>query len=154
MRDFYNDYDQFEVTVLDKKAYDRYLGSLSDNEKGIIEKDNNFYEVTIENKGGLVMPIIVQLNFKDGTNEYHKIPAEIWRYDSEKVTKTFVTEKEVESITLDPYVETADVDTGNNHFPPKAEMSRFELYKYNRRKAGENTMQKAKKAEERSKEKK
>jgi hypothetical protein len=140
--DFYNEYDKFEVTKLDKKAYERYAKSLSDKEKKYFAKDDNYYEITFENKGGLVMPIIVQLNFKDGTNELHRIPAEIWRYDSESVTKTFATKKEVESITLDPYVETADVETANNHYPPKAEMSKFQIYKYKKR-PSQNTMQKA-----------
>ena len=140
--DFYNEYDKFEVTKLDKKAYERYAKSLSDKEKKYFAKNDNYYEITFENKGGLVMPIIVQLNFKDGTNELHRIPAEIWRYDSESVTKTFATKKEVESITLDPYVETADVETANNHYPPKAEMSKFQIYKYKKR-PSQNTMQKA-----------
>ena len=145
--DFYNEYDEFDVTILDKKSYKRYYNSLSDKEKKYLEQNDNFYEITFENKGGLVMPIIVQLNFKDGTTELHRIPVEIWRFDSESVTKTFVTKKEVESVSLDPYVETADVETSNNHFPPKAEMSKFQIYKYKKR-SSENTMQKMKRAKE------
>ncbi|MGB0862081.1 MAG: M1 family metallopeptidase [Saprospiraceae bacterium] len=145
--DFYNEYDEFDVTILDKKSYKRYYNTLSDKEKKYLEQNDNFYEVTFENKGGLVMPIIVQLNFKDGTTELHRIPVEIWRFDSESVTKTFVTKKEVESVSLDPYVETADVETSNNHFPPKAEMSKFQIYKYKKR-SSENTMQKMKRAKE------
>ncbi len=142
--DFYNEYDKFEVTELDKKSYERYLKSLSDDEKELLKKDDNFYEVTFENIGGLVMPIIVQLNFKDGTSRIERIPAEIWRFDDKEVSKVFVADKEVESITIDPNLETADVETNNNHYPPKAEMTRFEIYKY-RKRAKENQMQKSKK---------
>jgi hypothetical protein len=145
--DFYNEYDRFEVTSLDKKAYDRYYKSLSDKEKEYLDRGDNFYEVTFENVGGLVMPLVVQLNFKDGTSEMHKIPAEIWKMDDTKVTKVFVTpkDKELDNIILDPYLEMADVEMSNNHFPPKAEMSRFKMFKY-RQRSSENTMQKMKRA--------
>lgn len=144
--DFYNRYDEFEVTALDRQAAKRYLASLDEKQKALIERGDNFYEITFENKGGLVMPIIVQFNFTDGTSELHRIPAEIWRYDDTQVTKTFVTSKEVDNIVLDPFLETADVDTDNNHFPPKMQMSRFQMFKSGGR-TSENTMQRMQRAQ-------
>lgn len=141
--DFYNEYDPYEVDALDRKDYKRYEASLSDDEKDLIKKGDYFYEMTFENVGGLVMPIIIQFNFKDGSNKVEYIPAEIWRYNDIEVTKVFVQEKEVESITLDPFLETADVDTSNNHYPPKMEQSRFEIFKYKSRKR-DNLMQRSK----------
>jgi len=145
--DFYNEYDRFEVTSLDEKAYKRYYKSLSDKEKEYLKREDNFYQVTFENIGGLVMPLVIQLNFTDGTSELHKIPAEIWKMDDTEVTKTFVTskDKELDNIVLDPFLEMADTEMSNNHFPPKAEMSRFKMFKYKQR-SSENTMQKAKRA--------
>ena len=39
----------------------------------------HFYEITFSNKGGLVMPMIVEWTFKDGTKEVDRIPAQVWR---------------------------------------------------------------------------
>ena len=87
------------------------------------------------------MPVILEFTFTDGTKKLERIPAEIWLRHEDQVTKVFPFTKKVASITIDPYLETADVDTGNNHWPPKPEISKFKLYKYNRR-SSQNPMQK------------
>ena len=105
-----------------------------------MEADQNFYEITFENKGGLVMPIVIQLEYMDGTSEIKRFPAEIWKMDNMKVTKIIPTDKEVKQITLDPYQETADTDMSNNHFPPKQEgASRFEIFKQKQMARGQST---------------
>jgi len=79
-----------------------------------------------------------------------RIPAEIWKRNHKQVSKVFITEKELVRVTLDPFLETADVDRNNNYWPPRVEPTRFQLYKqreYNR----ENLMQRAKRAEEKEK---
>ncbi len=80
-----------------------------------------FYEVTFDKPGGLVMPIIVQLTYKDGTTERKTYPAQIWRFNDKQVTKTITTDKEITNITIDPDLETADVDVTNNSWPKKQE---------------------------------
>ncbi len=75
------------------------------------------------------MPIIVKLNYEDGTNEIVRIPAEIWRENAETTYKGFLSSKPLKSIELDPHRETADANRDNNYFPPKFEPSRFKLYK-------------------------
>ena len=94
------------------------------------------------------MPIIIQFQYVDGTTEDHYIPAEIWRRNNDQVTKTLVTDKEVASIVIDPYLETADTDRTNNYFPPRPEMNRFELYRSNNRRSSENPMQRDRRAKE------
>ena len=102
------------------------------------------------------MPIIINFTFKDGTSEVVRIPAEIWKTNDKNVSKVFFFKKEVISIGMDPFLETADVDFSNNNWPPKMELSKFELYK--RKKYGwgqdgkENPMQRAKRNEELKKE--
>lgn len=88
----------------------------------------NLYEVTFENKGGLMTPIIIEWTFKDGTKEIETIPAEIWRKNEEKVTHIFAKDKEVDSMRFDPNNELADTDTQNNVFP-KTGASRFNNFK-------------------------
>jgi hypothetical protein len=108
-------------------------------------------------KGELLSPIIVELQYADGTNDYHNIPAEIWRMGDRKVTKVFKTAKQVKQVVLDPYLETADIDTENNYFPSKPQMTRFEVFKGGNMGrfggGGENPMQRAKRAKEKEKEK-
>ena len=50
-------------------------------------------------------------------------------------------------------LETCDVNEENNYFPPKPQMSRFEIFKGNQRQfgGGENPMQKLKRVKEREK---
>lgn len=88
-----------------------------------------YYELQLSNKGGLVMPVIVGWDYADGTTETEYISAYIWRKDENKVTKTFAKEKQVVSIRIDPYRETADIDESNNTWPKSLQPSRFDLYK-------------------------
>jgi len=143
MRDFYDNYDPYKVDNSDKDAYHSYLNSLSETEKAWLASENTYYQLDFSNHGGLVMPLILQFEFADGSKEIKRIPAAIWSRNSLKTSKVFVFDKEVLAVTLDPYQETADCDMGNNHWPPKIEESRFELYKRSyRRSGGSNPMQK------------
>ena len=87
------------------------------------------YELTFSNKGGLVMPIIIEWTYKDGSKETEKIPAQVWRLNEKKVIKSFVKEKEVASIKLDPLRETADIDESNNSWRNIPAPSRFTVFK-------------------------
>jgi hypothetical protein len=98
-----------------------------------------YYELHFTNKGGLVMPIIIQWNYKDGTNEVEYINAYIWRKNESKVIKTFAKDKEVASITLDPFKETADIDESNNSWPASVPLSHFDLFKSKTTNRGEDT---------------
>ncbi|MEZ4985946.1 MAG: hypothetical protein R2795_13075 [Saprospiraceae bacterium] len=123
--DFYSDYDPLKVDAIDQQEYERYLKSLSDEERALLQSGKHFYELTFVNKGGLVMPIIFQFQFEDGTSQDYHIPAEIWRKNSEEVSKVFATDKKVSQIVLDPYLETADTDRSNNYYPAQPQMNRF-----------------------------
>lgn len=152
IRDYYSDDDEFEISILDKEEYQKYASGLSKEDKALLEGGFNFYEITFDMKGELVSPIIVELQYADGTKDYHNVPAEIWRMGNRKATKVFKTTKELKQVVLDPYLETADVDTNNNFFPPKPQASRFELFKRsgNPFGGGENPMQRAKRAKEKA----
>jgi hypothetical protein len=127
--DFYNKYDPLAVNILDKDEYQVYLSRLDENEKAILNGKFNYYQLTLSNKGGLPMPVILEFEFKDGSKVTERIPAEIWKMDDATVDKVFSFEKEVVSVKLDPFLETADVDVSNNYWPPQLQPSRFELFK-------------------------
>jgi len=129
LQDFYYSYDQFEVTDQAKAAYQRFDATLSDEERAILGDKANFYEIEFSNVGGLVMPLIIEWTFADGTTEVDRIPAYIWRKNEEKVTKAFMKKKEVVQVRLDPDRETADTDEANNYFPRNNKPTRFELFK-------------------------
>jgi hypothetical protein len=154
LKDFYNDYDALDVTAADRKSYERFFASLSDEEKAMISTKRNFYLISFENIGGLVMPIIFDAEFEDGTKQHVRIPAEIWKQNNEKVTKLLMTEKQIKSITLDPRLETADVELENNYFPPRISKSRFEMFKSSRFGRGSNPMRTAEQAKENAKKEK
>jgi hypothetical protein len=119
LEDFYNSYDELKITEDDIKQYKEFFESLPDDQKALMQNLPNIYVASFENRGGLVMPILLEIEFADGTTESLKLPAEIWRRDSEKVNKLIVTEKQISRIVVDPRLETADVDTSNNYFPPQ-----------------------------------
>ncbi|NME71280.1 M1 family metallopeptidase [Flammeovirga aprica] len=129
LKDFYNSYDELDADYDEYQKYKKYEASLNKNDKAWIASNKFLYEVKFKNVGGLVMPIIVELQFEDGTSEKKYIPAEIWRKDDVVVSKVFVCDKPVTQFVLDPNRETADIDTENNYFPRQTQMSRFQLYK-------------------------
>jgi len=79
--------------------------------------DSNVYRFSFKNVGGVLMPIILKLTFDDGTSEVVRIPAEIWRYNSQEVSWQYVTDKTLVQTEVDPDWETADADRENNYFP-------------------------------------
>jgi len=127
--DFYNENDDYTVTNHDRNKYNKGLKKLEDWQVELLKDGSNLYVIDFSNKGGLVMPIILELKYKDGTSDIQRISAQIWRKNTEKVSKLIITDKELSSITLDPYWETADVDVNNNYWPARVVESRLELYK-------------------------
>jgi len=127
--DFYNENDKFTVTNKQRNDYIALLKTLEDWQKELLKEKSNIYLMDFSNKGGLVMPIFLQVAYEDGSIEDIRLNAEIWRKNSQKVTRMLITEKQVKSVMVDPYWETADVDMANNHFPRRIEKSRFELIK-------------------------
>jgi len=145
--DFYTTFDPLDATAQDQKAYERYKKKLTPDELKLINANYNYYEISFSNKGGLVMPIILEFTFTDNTKEIIRIPAEIWKSNNEKVSKVFFFEKEVSGVYLDPFKEIADTDVSNNGFPRKPTLSKFQVFKDRQLRWGadgrQNPMQKA-----------
>ncbi|UHG90944.1 M1 family metallopeptidase [Spirosoma oryzicola] len=135
MRDFYNSYDPYAVTDTDKKKYQDYLATLSESERSALEKTagTNFYTLSLKNKGGVPMPVIIRMEFEDGTDSVARFPAEIWRFNDVSIKKVIATSKKVKQWTLDPYQEIADIDADNNSFPRVSQPTRFQLFRQQQR---------------------
>lgn len=143
LADFYNEFDEFEATEKEKKEYEEKVSKLKEEEKVLIKlADRNYYFLTFKNLGGLVMPIILEIEFEDGSKKELRIPAEIWRRNSETVTKMVPTRKLVKQFVVDPHLETADVNLEDNFYPRKLKSSTFEIYQHQKSKT-QNEMQKS-----------
>ena len=113
--------------VKDVQILDEYVSkNYSAEEKQKLATPKYFYEVEFSKPGGLMMPIIVELHFEDGTTEMQKFPVQIWRKNNDTAKRVFATDKKIVKIQLDPKLETADIDTTNNVWPAEAATSKFD----------------------------
>ena len=119
----------FTVIPTDNRFYGEFQNRVDD--KALITKmeDKNIYEIKLTNKGGLVMPVIIEWTYKDGSKEIERLPVEIWRTNEATITKIFVKEKQVTNVVIDPLKETSDINTDDNMFPKVAQPSKFDELK-------------------------
>jgi hypothetical protein len=130
LKDFYNSFDEATILPSDKEKYTGLLKGLTKEKISpeLLKTARNFYLVELSNVGGLVMPVILKIDYADGSTEELRIPAEIWRTDNAKAAKLLVTKKEIKALQLDPHEETADADVENNFWPRRAIKSHFQLF--------------------------
>lgn len=128
-RDFYTEVDRYKVINRDLEDYERYLTKFDEDEKSLLDTNLQFYQINLRMVGDLVMPVILEFTFADGSRQVERIPAEIWRKGDREVSKVYAFQQEVTSVILDPFLETADTDRGNNYWPPRVEPTRFQMYK-------------------------
>ena len=128
LNDHYTTVDPFEVMEIERNEYQEYLSALDEDELKLLSSGKHFYQLTVENLGGLVMPLVVEFTYTDGTKDVRRVPVEIWRKGGSEVTKVFVTPKEAAKIVLDPFLEMADTDLSNNAWPRQLRPTRIDLY--------------------------
>ncbi|WP_276965485.1 M1 family metallopeptidase [Chryseobacterium sp.] len=134
LQDFYYRYDRGQEKLDNNKQYTIKTEAGLPLDTWDKEKFKNItaYQIDFVNKGGLVMPIILEFTFEDGSKLYDKSAAQIWRLNEQKVSKTYYFDKKLKSIQLDPMRETADIDTTNNFWSSTGtgtETSKFQLFK-------------------------
>jgi hypothetical protein len=144
--DFYGKRNIYAVDALDQKAYESFVAKTSAEDLAYLNAGKQLYELTFENLGGLVMPLIIEATFADGSTKVTRIPAEIWRVEELKVSKVFVFDQPVVSFRLDPFFETADTDLDNNSWPRVLQPTRYQLYKQEQTR--ENPMQRQQRLEQ------
>ncbi|WP_229483639.1 M1 family metallopeptidase [Massilia horti] len=132
LKDFYNEHDDFTVTNKDRNKYNEAVDGLEDWEKALLKEGKHLYLVDFSNVGGLVTPLVLEIQLASGKKYIERIPAEVWRYSPQKITKLIITDEPMVSLTQDPFWETADTDVSNNSWPRKAMPSRLELFKTQR----------------------
>ena len=138
--------NKYAVDALDKKEYQEFITRTDAKDLEYLNANKHFYEVNFSNVGGLPMPLIIEFTFIDDTKQVVRIPAEIWRMYEDKVSKVFILDKEIKSLRLDPFLETADTDLNNNSWPKEVLPTKYQLFKQQTVK--ENPMQRQKRIDE------
>lgn len=95
-------------------------------EKASIKSPKYFYEVEFNKPGGMIMPILVEITYEDGSKDNYKYPAQIWRKSNDTARKVYATTKAIKSIQIDPQLLTADIDVTNNSWPKAETKSKFD----------------------------
>jgi len=128
LRDFYYHYKPASPYIAEVKNKNENLEEMSDADFSKYE-GQYIYEMKFTNRGGSVMPLIIQFNYSDGSSEIERCHVYVWRKNEKEISKTFLKTKKVASIILDPYRETGDINEKNNYWNVKAAPTKFDLYK-------------------------
>ena len=115
------------MKVQDFKPLADYVNeTFTAEEKASLKSPKYFYEVEFNKPGGMIMPILVEITYEDGSKQNFQYPAQIWRKNNETAKKVYATEKAIKSIQIDPKLMTADIDVTNNSWPKTEEKSKFD----------------------------
>ena len=128
--DIYNEYDEFTPSDREMRDSKEVLDDLYDKNDSdpewkkkalveAIEKDEGYYIFEFSNKGGLVMPIPLEITYEDGTKELIRIPVEIWRKNSKKTKWLKRSKLKITQAVIDPYWEIGDTQIENNYYPTR-----------------------------------
>lgn len=127
LRDFYDDYDPFSVSEKDEEKFKKSIKDLKDEDKDLWKTEDHFYRLTIENKGGLVAPVLLEITDIEGNKERHNLPAEIWKKNAQKIHKLLITDKKIVKVSIDPDQESPESDFTNNSWPREIQTKPFTL---------------------------
>ena len=128
--DIYNEYDEFTPSDREMRDSKEVLEDLYDKNDSdpewkkkalveAIEKDEDYYIFEFSNKGGLVMPIPLEITYEDGTKELIRIPVEVWRKNSNKTKWLKRSKLKITQAVIDPYWEIGDTQIENNYYPTR-----------------------------------
>jgi hypothetical protein len=131
LKDFYDGYDEATVLPSDKKKHEALLKELAEAkiDPQLLRTEQNLYVIELSNVGGLVTPVPLRLEYTDGTHEELRLPAEIWRFNTEKTSKVHLTPKELRAVVFDPRQELMDADVENNFWPRRLVRTKLQLFK-------------------------
>ena len=122
----------------DSEAFTPQLKEGSPQEHSSVLKENlpegkelpkYFYEIEFEKPGGIVMPIIVEYSFADGSSQRVTYPVQVWRKNDASVKKLLTSDKELVGVVVDPDEETADINLNNNSWPKEENPTDFDKFK-------------------------
>ncbi|MDA0346582.1 MAG: M1 family metallopeptidase [Verrucomicrobia bacterium] len=127
LQDWYYSYDPYEPTEQELAAYKKTSEKLEDWQKELLEFADLAYVISVKNTGGMIMPLVFDIEFKKGASRRLQVPVEVWRFGDKIVKIPFLTDREVVKVTLDKDNTFADANLDNNVFPQEIEEGRFKL---------------------------
>lgn len=127
LKDFYDEPKKIKATEDEVKKFEKMIADLKPRERKLLKTTKSFTVVDFENRGGVIMPLLVELHLEGGKTQEEVIAAEIWKLDTQRVSKLFVTTKPVTKVVIDPLKQTADVNSNNNVWPPEVKEETFTL---------------------------
>jgi len=127
LQDWYYSYDKYEATDKEIEDHEKVIGKLVDWQKELLEFSEFAYVISVKNIGGMLMPLVLDIELEKGKERRLEVPAEVWRYGDEVVKIPFLSNREVVRVSLDKDNAFADADLDNNVFPPKIDEDRFKL---------------------------
>ncbi|MDT8347527.1 MAG: M1 family metallopeptidase, partial [Flavobacteriaceae bacterium] len=85
--------------ITDLKILSDYVKeNYSAEEQKKLKLPKYIYEITINKPGGLVMPVIIEYTYEDGSTERMKHPAEIWRYNDDRISLEKKSDKKITKV--------------------------------------------------------
>lgn len=122
--------DASKTVVQNSQNLQDYLfDNFTAEERATLKDPKFFYQITFQNKGGLVMPLIVKYTYEDNTSETIQYPARVWRKNAEEIQKLIPATKKIIKIEVDPDAVTADINPDNNSWPKEKAKTKFDSFK-------------------------
>nr|MBI1231493.1 M1 family peptidase [Cytophagales bacterium] len=72
--------------------------------------------IILANKGGVPMPVLLEISYADGTEERIKLPVEIWQR-GDQWNHLLKTNKEIKRVEIDPDKVLPDINIANDSWP-------------------------------------
>jgi hypothetical protein len=104
----------FYSTYANDQAVTGVEAQPADSLVGNSDRGKNYYRITVENKGGLLMPVQMEITYDDGSSDKVKLGADVWRRNELTYIYGFFTDKTVVKVVVDPDEVFADVNRDNN----------------------------------------
>jgi Peptidase family M1 domain len=79
-----------------------------------VQTSGNITTVSLQNKGGLILPTVIEIAFTDGTKMRTKLNAEVWSGGNTFSTPLKTDGKAIRHVKIDPDGLTPDIDKSNN----------------------------------------
>ena len=83
---------------------------------GSAERGRYYYRIKLQNDGGLVTPVQMDISFENGTVERVDLPVDVWRANEKEFVFGLFTDDELTKVVVDPDGWFADIDRDDNEW--------------------------------------
>jgi len=87
---------------------------------GSAERGRYYYRIKLQNDGGLVTPVQMDVTFENGTVERIDLPVDVWRANEREFVFGLFSDDELTKVVVDPDGWFADIDRDDNEWVAQA----------------------------------